>query len=84
MAVDQSEVAYVNAELKELIPRFFKSLQSDIETLQQAVKVGNIPEIQRVGHNIKGAGQGYGFEALGILGQRIEEAAVADEWAFRG
>ncbi len=68
-------VIKVDSELAELIPRFLENRHTDIKTMQEALKKENYQQIERIGHGMKGAGSGFGFDAVTEIGTRIESAA---------
>jgi hypothetical protein len=41
------------------------------------LQAGRLEDIQRVGHNLKGTGSGYGFPEVTNIGRRREAAAKA-------
>ena len=64
-------------------PEFIKLTREYLEYLQQLLNEifddhlpnGNLPKIQKFGHNIKGTGGGYGFDEFTKVGKKIEFAA---------
>ncbi|MCG6551988.1 MAG: response regulator [Candidatus Magnetominusculus sp. LBB02] len=68
----------IDPELRHIIPTFLKEVGGDIKAIQEALNAADIRAAQKIGHNIKGAGGGYGFEAITALGKAIEEAAKTD------
>lgn len=68
-------VIKVDPELAELIPRFLENRSSDVKTMREALPKGDFELIQRIGHGMKGAGSGFGFDAVTEIGTRIESAA---------
>lgn len=65
----------VNAELEPIIERFMENSRHDLVAMRASLKHGDYDTIQRLGHNCKGAGYGYGFVGMGDIGVRIEAAA---------
>ena len=79
-AHDQSKtgkkvVVKVDAELAELIPAFLKNREADILAMCESIPKGDYEIIQRIGHGMKGAGSGFGFDAISEIGKEIEAAA---------
>lgn len=72
-------VVKVDADLEDLIPGFLENRKEDISTLQKAVTEGNFETIRVLGHSMKGAGGGYGFDQISVIGAQIEEAAVEQD-----
>ncbi|MCP4351465.1 MAG: Hpt domain-containing protein [Desulfobacterales bacterium] len=71
----EKTIAYIDAELEEIIPMFFEQTWEDIQSVKDALEKGDYETLERLGHSIKGASLGYGFEEMGKIGKAIEEAA---------
>jgi len=67
----------VSGELRDLIPRFLANRQVDLGQLGDAVARGDLEEARRIGHSLRGAGGGYGFDEITRLGAQIEARAKA-------
>lgn len=65
----------LSSDLEPLVERFMSNSSSDLEAMRLSLKHGDFETVQRLGHNAKGAGFGYGFVGLGKIGSRIEAAA---------
>ncbi len=65
----------VDAEIEDIIPIFFETLQEEIETGLESLQQGHYETIQFWGHSLKGAGLGYGFDAISEIGQSLEQFA---------
>lgn len=65
----------VDRDLEPLIPRFIDNRRLDITTLQTALEQGDYETIRNLAHGLKGAGAGYGFEAVSVIGAALEESA---------
>ncbi len=68
-------VVRVDPELADLIPGFLMNRRSDMRTIERALGTRDFDLIKRVGHVMKGAGAGYGFDAITELGDGIEHHA---------
>jgi HPt (histidine-containing phosphotransfer) domain-containing protein len=66
----------VDPDLEDLIPMFLENRESDIITLRRALAEGDFPTLRSLGHNMKGAGGGYGFDYITDLGGEIEACAL--------
>ena len=71
----QKEIVYVDPDFMDLIPFFLESRHKDIVNIRECLRDSNLKEAQRLGHGMKGAGGGYGFQEIGRIGKVIEEAA---------
>jgi PAS domain S-box-containing protein len=72
--VEQDYTVEVDEELYELVPLFMDTMRSNIAEMKDALPEQNYDIICRHGHSQKGLGSTYGFDFLGLLGQRIETA----------
>jgi HPt (histidine-containing phosphotransfer) domain-containing protein len=67
----------VSRELRDLIPRFLANRRVDIAQLDDAVARGDLEAARGIGHSLRGAGGGYGFDEITRLGAEIEACAKA-------
>lgn len=67
----------IDPDLQELIPGFLANRHKDVEKLTAALADGDFDVLRIIGHSMKGAGGGYGFDALTDIGAGIERAALA-------
>lgn len=72
---DQKITVKINSELIELIPAFLETRGKDIRAMNKALETADYEIIERIGHGMKGAGGGFGFEAITEIGSFIEKAA---------
>lgn len=70
-------VIMVERDLEDLVPIFLAQRRADQATLATASPARDFEAIRKVGHGMVGACASYGFDDLGILGQRIVEAGRA-------
>lgn len=70
-------VVYVDIDLEELIPEFMENRKDDVTRINQHLQNGEIEEIMRLGHSMKGSGGGYGFDKITEIGAVMEDAANA-------
>ena len=75
------EVVYVDPDFLDLIPLFLESRRKEIATIKECIANNDLREAQRLGHGMKGAGGGYGFHEISVIGKSIEEAAKAGNTA---
>ncbi|WP_147821161.1 Hpt domain-containing protein [Salidesulfovibrio onnuriiensis] len=68
-------VEIIDADLEPLIPKFMTNTRRELGEMKDALAAGDFSTVQRLGHNAKGAGFGYGFTQMGELGKGIEQAA---------
>lgn len=72
---------HVDPDLEELIPGFLDNRRKDVTKLGTLLEAGDFAEARRIGHSMKGAGGGYGFDAITEFGAAIEEAALRSDAA---
>lgn len=72
---EEKFIVHVDADLEDLVPEFLENRQQDIGTMTEALTRQDFDVIRRLGHSMKGAGGGYGFEGITDIGRAIEEAA---------
>ena len=65
----------VDPDLADLIPGFLDNRRKDIVAMQEALKQGDFETVRLLGHSMKGAGGGYGFDGITDIGAALEEAA---------
>ncbi len=63
------------------IPRFLENRRSELTRMRDAARAGELTDVRSIGHKLKGAGGTFGFDALSVLGERLEEAAQHEERA---
>jgi signal transduction histidine kinase/CheY-like chemotaxis protein/HPt (histidine-containing phosphotransfer) domain-containing protein len=68
-------VATIDDDLADLVPDFLASRQRDVARIRELLGSADFREIQRLGHNMKGSGEGYGFPEVTTIGREIEDAA---------
>ena len=68
-------IIQVDSDLEDLIPGFLDNRQQDISTIFDALGRHDYDSIARAGHNMKGVGGGFGFDAITDIGGSIEQAA---------
>jgi HPt (histidine-containing phosphotransfer) domain-containing protein len=66
---------YIDPDMEDLIPMFLRNRRGDMEKINRLLEEENFDEIRMLGHGMKGAGGGYGFDEITEIGREIEEAA---------
>ena len=79
--MSEMEIVEVDADLEDLIPLFLETRQKDIAGLASGLAAGNFNALRLIGHSMKGAGGGYGFDRVSEIGALIEDAALAGDAA---
>jgi HPt (histidine-containing phosphotransfer) domain-containing protein len=66
----------VSGELRDLVGRFLVHAGDELAQLRAAAARRDHDELRRIGHILKGAGGGYGFDEITRLGAEIERRAA--------
>ena len=66
----------VSGELRNLVGRFLVHAGDELAQLRAAAARRDHDELRRIGHMLKGAGGGYGLDAITRLGAEIERGAA--------
>ncbi len=72
-------IVHVDPDIEALIPGFIANRHRDVTRLGELLESGDFDEIRVIGHSMKGAGGGYGFDEITTLGADIERAADAND-----
>ncbi|MCF6150167.1 MAG: Hpt domain-containing protein, partial [Candidatus Kuenenia sp.] len=68
-------VVAVYSVFKEVIPSFLNEVRQNIRTMSEALQDNNFETILNIGHRLKGAGGGYGFDHISKMAMLIEKNA---------
>ncbi len=69
----------IDPDLADLVPGFLDNRRRDVDKLKTLLEAGNFVDIRMIGHSMKGAGGGYGFDPITTIGAAIERAALASD-----
>jgi HPt (histidine-containing phosphotransfer) domain-containing protein len=72
-------VVEVDAELEPLVPAFLARRREDAQKVRDAAATGDFETARSLGHQMKGAGAGYGFQPITDLGAAVEAAAKSHD-----
>jgi HPt (histidine-containing phosphotransfer) domain-containing protein len=68
-------VVHADPEIADLIPKFLENRGKDIVAIRGALSAEDYDAIRILGHSMKGAGGGYGFQGITDIGKVLEDAA---------
>ncbi|MCP4446067.1 MAG: response regulator [Myxococcales bacterium] len=68
-------------DMFELVNEFVASLPERIERMYAACERGDVEELRRLAHHIKGAAGGYGFQPITDAASKLEEAVDTSDLA---
>ena len=80
-SIEQKEIPYkdleahIDTDLEDLIPQFLKNMHKYVEDIKRLLAKGDLEEIQKIGHSMKGTGGSFGFDEISKIGKKIREAA---------
>jgi len=78
-ATEQTDIVVsIDEDLQELIPGYLAHRRTDVERIRRALEERDYATLRTIGHQMKGSGGGYGFDAITDIGRSIEEAARAE------
>jgi HPt (histidine-containing phosphotransfer) domain-containing protein len=60
----------------QAVERFIERRRLELEQISLLIEKEDFSTIQRLGHSLKGSGKMFGFEDLGLVGARLEDAAA--------
>ena len=67
-------VVNVDPDIEDIVPIFLQNRRDDVESLSRALETRDFETIRILGHSMKGAGGGYGFDGITDIGQYLEQA----------
>jgi HPt (histidine-containing phosphotransfer) domain-containing protein len=67
----------IEKDLEVLVQRFLVRKREDLGSARIALAAGDYETIRRIGHDLKGAGEGFGFPELSAFGAALEGSAIA-------
>ena len=76
---DNAIILYIDHGLEDIVPGFLENRRRDVRALEIALKENNLAQIQIIGHRMKGDGGGYGFDAISVMGDALEQAAARED-----
>jgi len=66
----------VKDDLRELVPHFVALQFDELLQMEHSLKAGDLREVSRLGHNLKGAAANFGLEPLCRLGTVIQDVSM--------
>ncbi|MCE1274895.1 MAG: Hpt domain-containing protein [Chlorobiaceae bacterium] len=72
----EPEIVEIDRDLEYLIPEYLEGRRRDVESMRTALADGDFESMRILGHNMKGTGGGYGFDAITDIGGAIQQAAI--------
>jgi diguanylate cyclase (GGDEF)-like protein len=66
----------ITASIADLVPGFLDDRRRDVVSIFRRGERGDFEAVRRLGHNMRGSGGGYGFDAITDFGAALELAAM--------
>lgn len=66
-------VVKADIDLADIIPGYLEHRIRDIGLIKEALETGDFEAIRVAGHQMRGSGSGYGFDAITEIGLLLEE-----------
>jgi len=64
-------------DMHELIQLYIQDLPTRLEGIRSAMSTGNLNEVRRLSHQLRGASAGFGFAPIGLVAAEVEETIKA-------
>lgn len=64
-------------DMAELIGMFVHDLPDRVQAISAALTQGNVRDLQRLAHQLRGCGGSYGFPIIGQVAGRVEDALLS-------
>lgn len=74
-------VVVVDTDIAPIMPRYMELRQEEMRSLTQALRMGDAKTIALLGHRLKGSAASYGMDMLTGLGDQLEQAGRAGDFA---
>jgi len=68
-------IVQVDPDIADLVPGFLENRQRDVVKATEALEQNDFSALVLLGHTMKGAGAGYGFDEISVIGGSMETAA---------
>lgn len=68
-------IVKADPDLADIIPGYIENRRRDLTIIKEALEKGDYDAIRVAGHQMRGSGAGYGFDALTDIGSDLEQAA---------
>jgi HPt (histidine-containing phosphotransfer) domain-containing protein len=65
-----------DSELEDLVAQYISEMPSRVERLQHALAAGEWEHLKRIVHQLKGSAASYGFPAISVQAECVEQLLV--------
>lgn len=84
MPRDRPPTVHAAPAFRPLVVAFIDDARRDVAALRDALERGDAEAVRETGHSLKGAGGGYGLDAVTEYGAAMQRAAEAGDLAAAG
>ncbi|WP_031482953.1 Hpt domain-containing protein [Maridesulfovibrio frigidus] len=71
----KKSIFVIDESVRALIPFFVVHQFDELEIMEKSLKDGNLEEVSRLGHSLKGAAANFSLEPLSKLGMAIQDVS---------
>ncbi|SDL47359.1 HPt (histidine-containing phosphotransfer) domain-containing protein [Maridesulfovibrio ferrireducens] len=71
----QKKIFTIDESVRSLIPHFVIHQYAELQLMEKNLENGNMEEVSRLGHSLKGAAANFNLEPLRKLGVAIQDVA---------
>ncbi len=79
-ALTENDVIMIDPNIIDLVPAFLQQRQKDVNKLRELTANKNLDAIYVISHQMKGCGEGYGFQKITVLGKEMEKAVKSADF----
>lgn len=65
----------VDPDLRELVPDYLEKRRAEVREFRKLVDAGDLVQVQKLGHKLRGSAGSYGFPVLSEVGKELEEGS---------
>jgi len=69
----------IHHQFNEILPLFIQLREDEPTKIRDFLEAGDLKDIERIGHSLKGVGGSFGFPYVSELGETIENAAIDNQ-----
>lgn len=75
LEIEPESIVYIDEDIFDLVPGYIENCRKSVLEMKEAFEDQSFLILQRIGHNFKGSGRGYGFDEISEFGKIIEDNA---------
>ena len=75
MSLPGEILVVIDADMEDIVPGFLVNQKKEADKIEQALIAEDFEVVDRIAHNLKGLGAGYGFQGITDIGIKMREAS---------